>query len=99
MRAITVTCFIAASLSVSCMTHVGDVPAYGAVWAVFRDDFRAAAAACQRNFPKDYTGCSIRSIDVAGHNTLEVSIGHALICDAIYLGFENTVQLYKRQLL
>jgi pyridoxine 5-phosphate synthase len=28
----------------------------------------------------------------------EVSIGHALVCDAIYLGFENTVQLYKRQL-
>src|ERR1700752_4192095 len=29
----------------------------------------------------------------------EVSIGHALICDAIYLGFENAVQLYKRQLI
>ncbi len=29
---------------------------------------------------------------------LEVSIGHALICDALYLGLENTVQLYKRQL-
>lgn len=29
---------------------------------------------------------------------LEVSIGHALICDALYLGFENAVQLYKRQL-
>jgi pyridoxine 5-phosphate synthase len=29
---------------------------------------------------------------------LEVSIGHALICDAIYLGLENVVQLYKRQL-
>jgi pyridoxine 5-phosphate synthase len=29
----------------------------------------------------------------------EVSIGHALICDAIYLGLENTVQLYKRQLI
>lgn len=28
----------------------------------------------------------------------EVSIGHALICDAIYFGLENTVQLYKRQL-
>lgn len=28
----------------------------------------------------------------------EVSIGHALISDAIYLGFENTIQLYKRQL-
>ena len=29
---------------------------------------------------------------------LEVSIGHALICDAVYLGLENAVQLYKRQL-
>jgi pyridoxine 5-phosphate synthase len=28
----------------------------------------------------------------------EVSIGHALVCDAIFLGLENTVQLYKRQL-
>lgn len=28
----------------------------------------------------------------------EVSIGHALICDAIYLGLENTIQLYLRQL-
>jgi len=29
---------------------------------------------------------------------LEVSIGHALICDAVYMGLENVVQLYKRQL-
>ena len=29
---------------------------------------------------------------------LEVSIGHALISDALYLGLENTVQMYKRQL-
>ena len=29
---------------------------------------------------------------------LEVSIGHALICDALYLGLENTIQLYLRQL-
>lgn len=29
----------------------------------------------------------------------EVSIGHALICDAIYLGLENSVQLYRRQLV
>jgi len=28
----------------------------------------------------------------------EVSIGHALICDALYLGLANTIQLYKRQL-
>jgi len=27
----------------------------------------------------------------------EVSIGHALICDALYLGLENTIQLYLRQ--
>jgi len=29
----------------------------------------------------------------------EVSIGHALVCDALYLGYENAVQLYKRQLI
>jgi pyridoxine 5-phosphate synthase len=28
----------------------------------------------------------------------EVSIGHALICDALYLGLENAIQLYRRQL-
>ncbi|MEZ5017654.1 MAG: pyridoxine 5'-phosphate synthase [Flavipsychrobacter sp.] len=31
-------------------------------------------------------------------NLLEVSIGHALISDALYLGLENTIQLYKKQL-
>ena len=28
----------------------------------------------------------------------EVSIGHALITDALYFGLENTVQMYKRKL-
>jgi len=28
----------------------------------------------------------------------EVSIGHALICDALYFGLENTIQLYLREL-
>jgi pyridoxine 5-phosphate synthase len=28
----------------------------------------------------------------------EVSIGHALISDALYYGLENTIQMYKRQL-
>ncbi len=28
----------------------------------------------------------------------EVSIGHALICDSLYLGLENTIQLYLREL-
>jgi pyridoxine 5-phosphate synthase len=31
-------------------------------------------------------------------NLLEVSIGHALISDSLYLGLENTIQLYLRQL-
>ncbi|MCF8335053.1 MAG: pyridoxine 5'-phosphate synthase [Bacteroidales bacterium] len=30
---------------------------------------------------------------------LEVSIGHALIADALYYGMENTIQLYLRQLI
>jgi pyridoxine 5-phosphate synthase len=29
----------------------------------------------------------------------EVSIGHALISDALYLGLENTIQMYKRQMI
>ncbi|MCA6436635.1 MAG: pyridoxine 5'-phosphate synthase [Bacteroidota bacterium] len=29
----------------------------------------------------------------------EVSIGHALISDSLYLGLENTVQLYRRELM
>lgn len=29
---------------------------------------------------------------------LEVSIGHALICDALYYGLENVIQMYLRQL-
>ena len=29
---------------------------------------------------------------------LEVSIGHALISDALYFGLENTIQMYLRQL-
>jgi pyridoxine 5-phosphate synthase len=37
----------------------------------------------------------------ADHMTglLEVSIGHALICDALYYGLENTIQMYLRQLM
>ena len=31
-------------------------------------------------------------------NLEEVSIGHALISDALYLGLENTIQMYKRLL-
>ena len=40
-------------------------------------------------FNLQYLIANIPSID-------EVSIGHALISDALYLGLENTIQLYKR---
>jgi pyridoxine 5-phosphate synthase len=31
-------------------------------------------------------------------NLAEVSIGHALVCDTIYLGLHNTIQMYKQKL-
>ena len=31
-------------------------------------------------------------------NLLEVSIGHALISEALYMGMENTVQAYQKRL-
>ncbi len=31
-------------------------------------------------------------------NLLEVSIGHALVTDALYYGLENTIMMYRRQL-
>lgn len=33
------------------------------------------------------------------HGLLEVSIGHALISDALYYGFSNIIPMYKKQLL
>ena len=30
---------------------------------------------------------------------LEVSIGHALICESLYLGFENVIPMYLQRLL
>ncbi len=32
-------------------------------------------------------------------NLDEVSIGHALVCDALYMGLENTISMYLRELL
>ncbi len=32
-------------------------------------------------------------------NVDEVSIGHALVCDALYMGLENVVALYQRELI
>ena len=45
---------------------------------------------------------SLENLKYFNNNTtalLEVSIGHALISDALYYGLENTIQLYKRELI
>lgn len=67
------------------------------------EPYIAAARAAVRNniginagHDLDLNNLSYFAQTVAGLD--EVSIGHALISDAIYLGFENTIQLYKRQL-
>jgi pyridoxine 5-phosphate synthase len=41
---------------------------------------------------------NLRYFSTSIPETDEVSIGHALISDALYLGYENAIQLYKRQL-
>ena len=45
----------------------------------------------------DLTNLSYFKENIAGLK--EVSIGHALISDALYLGLENTIQLYKKELI
>lgn len=42
---------------------------------------------------------NLKYFDSNVDDLLEVSIGHALICDALYLGLENTIQMYLRQLV
>lgn len=39
---------------------------------------------------------NLRYFDEYIPGLLEVSIGHALICDALYYGLENTIQMYRR---
>lgn len=42
---------------------------------------------------------SLENLEYFAHSIpglLEVSIGHALVCDALYLGLSNTIQMYKR---
>ena len=77
-------------------------------------DFKINAAAAVAPFTKSAEKAMALGLGInAGHDLnlenlayfkqhvpglLEVSIGHALISDALYLGLENTVQLYRRQL-
>jgi pyridoxine 5-phosphate synthase len=40
---------------------------------------------------------NLKYLHTAIPNLDEVSIGHALICDSLYYGFENTIQMYLRE--
>lgn len=63
---------------------------------------RAAAVAARHNLGlnagHDLDLHNLRFFAQLVPGLLEVSIGHALIADALYYGLENVIQLYKRQL-
>lgn len=58
---------------------------------------RAGEAGLGLNAGHDLSLENLRYFQQQVPGLLEVSIGHALICDALYLGLENTVQLYLRE--
>lgn len=65
--------------------------------------FIAAAAAAKEvglglNAGHDLNVDNLRYFASNIPNLLEVSIGHALISDALYYGLENTIALYRREL-
>jgi pyridoxine 5-phosphate synthase len=65
--------------------------------------FAEAAMICQQinlgvNAGHDLNLENLRYFKSQLPNLLEVSIGHALICDAIYLGLKNTIQMYLKEL-
>lgn len=59
---------------------------------------RATALGLDINAGHDLNLDNLRFFKLHIPQLKEVSIGHALVCDALYLGLENTIQLYKRQL-
>lgn len=65
--------------------------------------FVAAAQAAERvglglNAGHDLNLDNLRFLRQRLPNLIEVSIGHALVCDALYYGFENVVRMYRYQL-
>jgi pyridoxine 5-phosphate synthase len=76
---------------------------YGENRDVAIQPFIAAAEVAQRfglglNAGHDLNLDNLKYFAMSIPGLLEVSIGHALICDALYYGLENTIQLYLRQL-
>ncbi len=65
--------------------------------------YREAAATAQKlglglNAGHDLDLHNLRFLKQSIPTLDEVSIGHALICDALYFGLENAIQLYLREL-
>jgi len=53
------------------------------------------------NIEKDDYAKKVDNINYFSKHTpslLEVSIGHALICESLYLGFENVIPLYLERI-
>lgn len=59
---------------------------------------RALKSGLAVNAGHDLNLDNLRFFHTAVPDLAEVSIGHALICDALYLGLENTVKLYLKEL-
>lgn len=70
----------------------------GAVAPYSRAAARAAGLGMGINAGHDLDRDNLRYFKAHVPGLLEVSIGHALICDALTFGMENTVQLYLREL-
>jgi pyridoxine 5-phosphate synthase len=69
----------------------------------FEDTFvqtarKATQAGLGINAGHDLNLDNLKFLKAAIPEMKETSIGHALICDALYYGLENTIQLYPRQL-
>lgn len=65
--------------------------------------FAQAAKVCQDlnlgiNAGHDLNLDNLNYFKVNVPNLLEVSIGHALVCDSLYYGLKNTIQMYLKQL-
>jgi pyridoxine 5-phosphate synthase len=58
----------------------------------------AAGAGIGLNAGHDLDLKNLRFLKMRLVNLEEVSIGHALVCDALYLGLENAVRMYLHQL-
>src|SRR5512145_458858 len=70
----------------------------GAVAPYIRAARKAVELGMELNAGHDLSLVNLKYFKQQVPGLLEVSIGHALISDALYFGLENTIQMYLRQL-